>query len=115
MNVMADASLRPQFAAGPMRSMAIFYILRRMASRGQDDVFYATQPSAPQCGAKQLPSATNRHERKLTGHAIDVRLPSICESRTMKLGLLTVARGSRIRSPVEYEVPSGRGVMPQLA
>ena len=34
-NVMADASPRPQPAAGPMRSIGTFYILRRMMSSGQ--------------------------------------------------------------------------------
>lgn len=29
------------------------------------------------------------HERKLTGHAVNVRLPSICGSRNMKFGVLT--------------------------
>ena len=48
-----------------------------------------------------------RQMRTLTGHAVDVRLPSICGTRNIKM-VCSHCRGVReLRGPVEYEVLSG--------
>ena len=45
-NMLAEASMTPRPAAGPMRSMAIFYMLRRTVSRAQDDVAHCSQSAS---------------------------------------------------------------------